>query len=190
MLKKPVRKRDAAATRQKIIEAAQVQFSLKGFDGAGLREIANEAGINVALINRYFGSKEGLFEEAVALSLNVDVILQGSRETFGVRVAEEIRVKKLDGEEENSNLSVIRSVGSAKVQSTLKDVIERRAIKKIADWLGGNNPEQRAALIVSHLLGFDLLFRVVEIDALGMEHADKITDRFAKVLQSYVDDSA
>ena len=184
-----VRRRDAVATRQKIIEAARVHFSLYGFDGAGLREIAKDAGINVALINRYFGSKEGLFEEAVALSLNVDVMLQGSRETFGVRIAEKIRAKKFEGDEENSNLSVIRSVGSAKVQSTLKDVLEQRAIKKIADWLGGSHPEQRAALIVSHLLGFDLLFRVVEIDALGLEHADKITDRFAKTLQSYVDDS-
>ena len=35
-------------------------FSLHGFDGCSVKQIADAAGVNVSLINRYFGGKEGL----------------------------------------------------------------------------------------------------------------------------------
>lgn len=51
--------------RETIIESAIKLFSVKGFEGTSVREIAAEAGVNVAMINYYFVSKEKLFESAV-----------------------------------------------------------------------------------------------------------------------------
>lgn len=51
-----------ANTEQKILEAAKRIFHQKGFEGARMQEIANEAGINKALLHYYFRSKEKLFE--------------------------------------------------------------------------------------------------------------------------------
>jgi len=51
--------------RETIIESAIKLFSVKGFEGTSVREIAAEAGVNVAMINYYFGSKEKLFEKVV-----------------------------------------------------------------------------------------------------------------------------
>lgn len=48
-----------------IIESALKLFSTKGFEGTSVREIAADAGVNVAMINYYFGSKENLFESVV-----------------------------------------------------------------------------------------------------------------------------
>jgi len=48
-----------------IIESAIELFSTKGFEGTSVREIAAKAGVNVAMINYYFVSKEKLFESAV-----------------------------------------------------------------------------------------------------------------------------
>jgi AcrR family transcriptional regulator len=45
-----------------IINAAEKLFAIKGFDGASVRDIAQEADINVAMISYYFGSKEKLME--------------------------------------------------------------------------------------------------------------------------------
>ncbi len=45
-----------------IIDAAQKLFAVHGFDGTSVRDIAHEAGINVAMISYYFGSKEKLME--------------------------------------------------------------------------------------------------------------------------------
>ena len=50
-------------TEEKILEAAKTVFHRKGFDGARMQEIADEAGINKALLHYYFRSKEKLFDE-------------------------------------------------------------------------------------------------------------------------------
>jgi AcrR family transcriptional regulator len=45
-----------------IIDTAEKLFSVSGFDGTSVRDIAHEAGVNVAMISYYFGSKEKLME--------------------------------------------------------------------------------------------------------------------------------
>lgn len=50
------------STEQKIKDAAQKLFTQKGFAATKTRDIAKEAGINLALLNYYFRSKEKLFE--------------------------------------------------------------------------------------------------------------------------------
>lgn len=52
-----------------IIETAEILFAERGFDGTSVREIADEAGVNVAMISYYFGSKEKLMEALFELRL-------------------------------------------------------------------------------------------------------------------------
>jgi len=51
--------------RETIIESAIKFFGSKGFEGTSVREIAADAGVNVAMINYYFGSKDKLFASVV-----------------------------------------------------------------------------------------------------------------------------
>jgi len=48
-------------TEEKILEAAKKVFHSKGFEGARMQEIADEAGINKALLHYYYRTKENLF---------------------------------------------------------------------------------------------------------------------------------
>ena len=52
--------KDRAATEARILEAARIVFAQRGYDAAGLREVAEVAKANLSLISRYFGGKEGL----------------------------------------------------------------------------------------------------------------------------------
>ena len=52
-------------TRQRLMEAALLAFAEKGFDGVGVREIAQNAKANPAMIAYHFGSKEGLYDAAM-----------------------------------------------------------------------------------------------------------------------------
>lgn len=52
---------DKQLSSEKILLAAKELFEEQGFDHTSVREIANRAGVNVALINYHFGSKENLF---------------------------------------------------------------------------------------------------------------------------------
>src|SRR5258708_31897494 len=76
------RKRDADATRAAILEAANVHFARSGFDGAYLRDIAADAGADAALINRYFGGKDGLFAAALKDSIGPNTTAELDRNHF------------------------------------------------------------------------------------------------------------
>ena len=54
------------STEEKIRQAAEKEFMKKGFAAARIRDIAANAGINLALLNYYFRSKEKLFELVMA----------------------------------------------------------------------------------------------------------------------------
>ncbi len=63
----PIRSgRDAEATRRALVRAARRRFATDGYRATTVRQIAADAGVNVALINRYFVSKDGLFEACMA----------------------------------------------------------------------------------------------------------------------------
>jgi AcrR family transcriptional regulator len=49
-------------TRETILDAAEETFAKSGYAGTSLREIADRAGVNQALLHHYFGSKDGLFK--------------------------------------------------------------------------------------------------------------------------------
>lgn len=56
-------------TEDKILSAASKVFTEKGFAGTRTRDIAEEAGINLALLNYYFRSKEKLFQQVMKLKI-------------------------------------------------------------------------------------------------------------------------
>ncbi len=57
------------STEDKILLAASEVFTEKGFAGARTRDIADEAGINLALLNYYFRSKEKLFDQVMKVKI-------------------------------------------------------------------------------------------------------------------------
>ena len=65
--KRSGRRPGPTTTREAIAGAARRQFAELGYDRATLRGIAGEAGVDAALVVRFYGSKEALFREVMAL---------------------------------------------------------------------------------------------------------------------------
>ena len=73
--------------RQHIIESALTLFAEKGFEGASVRDIAEKASVNVAMVNYYFGTKEKLFENIIEYKVGathgiLDEIYKNSQTTY------------------------------------------------------------------------------------------------------------
>ena len=82
------RRRDAAATRARILAAAQQAFWTDGYDRTGIRDIAALAGTSTTLLLRYFGSKAGLFEAALRDSMQLGPILAEGKARLAPLLAE------------------------------------------------------------------------------------------------------
>ena len=72
--------------QKQILSTAERLFSTKGFDGTSVRDIADDAGVNIAMISYYFGSKEklmeALFEQRTTnIKVKVESLLQDDKST-------------------------------------------------------------------------------------------------------------
>jgi AcrR family transcriptional regulator len=56
---------DAQATQARILAAAYELFATQGLAGASIRDIARDAGVSLAMVHHYFGSKQGLYQASI-----------------------------------------------------------------------------------------------------------------------------
>ena len=79
------------STEEKILEAAKKVFLTKGMDGARMQDIADEAGINKALLHYYFRSKDKLFEH-----IFLDVVSAFLPKVFAILGSEKPLFEKIE----------------------------------------------------------------------------------------------
>jgi AcrR family transcriptional regulator len=181
------RKRNAENTKAEILDVARLVFCERGYEGAGTREIAERAGVNIALISRYFGSKEGLFISAIPPAMTFAPMLAGSMEDFGVRVAR-VLVNKSLAEGFRPVLALLRSATSPDAAPFLRDALETQALKPLAARLSGPNSLERAGLIAALIIGLDLSVKILGLSIQGDGETQSLERRIAKALQDLVDE--
>lgn len=184
------RKRDATATKDSILVAARKVFTDNGFDGAGLREIASIAGVNVALINRYFGSKDKLFKIAIMDHLELENMFAGDPSTVGQRIADYFLSHDKKKEGYDPTLAILRSTSSESSVKVISQALEASCSDFLQNMMPDVDPKVRSAksgMLVSVMLGYDMMRRVFQINALGEETDDQIRVLLAQSLQGIVD---
>src|ERR1700753_2769165 len=160
------RNRDAEATRAAILAAAKKHFAKSGFDGAFLREIAAEAGADAALINRYFGGKDGLFQAALKDSIAPDAISHWDRATFGREVAKMMAGHAHQHVERTHAFEFLLQAATNPATAPLLSVaVQERFMGPIRNWIGGGDAEARARLLASIFIGL-LVERLIRDEAL------------------------
>ena len=179
--------RNAAATRQAILEAAKTCFMHEGYEQVGVREIAARAGVDPALVNRYFGSKEGLFSEAVASKFDLSHLLDEDRANLGEQLARYVLQKQSTGADYDPLVALLRSSSSDVCSGMLRNAILEGFVRPLAARLEGPDALLRAELVGSTLLGL-LVHRTV---IGGAEAADneRMLALVAPALQRFIDGS-
>ncbi|HEY9219184.1 MAG TPA: TetR family transcriptional regulator [Phenylobacterium sp.] len=180
------RKRDAEATRAAILEAAKSQFARIGYDLAGLREIAGEAGVDVALIKRYFGGKEALFVEALKASFHPDRLRSWDRRTFPREVAEAMAESAhVDEERTQSFQFLLRTATSPTTAPLLSVAIQERFLGPIREWLGGEDAQARARVLAGIYIGF-LVERLIRNEPLAGREREVFVEQVSALLETMV----
>jgi len=184
----PMRTRNAATTREAILQAARARFMQDGYDHAGLRAIAADAGVDPALICRYFGGKERLFAAVLASSGKDPMeVLSGDRATFGLRVARAILVESSRSPDRMAFVQLaIRSSTSPIASKLVHAQIEKQFALPFAEWIGGEHASRKAWLVGSILMGVAAMIAIGSVPTTGEADADLI-DRLAQLLQDVVD---
>ena len=187
----PARRRNAAATRKAILASARREFARAGYDGVGVREIANGAGVTAMLINRYFGSKERLFAEVMAETMRTPGILTqaivtspSAGQEIAAALVEQTRAgaTPLDG-----FLITLHSASSKRAAKIGRKQIENHHQKVMTAALRGALAPQRAALVLSLIAGFQVMRQMIGLTALAETQPETLVKILAPLFQQIVE---
>lgn len=181
----PALRRDATRTKAAILEAAGALFSDRGYAQAGIRDIAQRAGINSALVLRYFGSKEQLFEAALMEALHPDVLFDTPRERFGEHVVR--KLMELEGQSPNPLSMVALALGEPQARAVASRLIREQVIVPLSRWLGAPQAESRAARIAMLCSGFRMYCTLAPFDPQPLPLEAEAQAWLANILQGIVD---
>ncbi|MEU5881493.1 TetR family transcriptional regulator [Spirillospora sp. NPDC047279] len=159
------KRRDKAATRAALLDAARLRFARQGYDGTGVRDIAADVGVDPALVFRYFGSKDDLFEEAVHVEIPESA--GGSLTDITAALLNDVVFadrQEFDGE--HPLIVMLRSSGRAEVRDRLRHDLCEGYLRTFADHFKGAAPDLRAELVGALLVGIGVMRSVVASPAL------------------------
>jgi AcrR family transcriptional regulator len=190
----PARRRNAEATRAAILASARAAFARSGYEGAGVREIAAAAGVTAMLVNRYFGSKEGLFAEVVAATMASPRILApanlGSRAPAEALAAELVEITRPDAVPLEGFLVMLRSAGSARAAEIAREQIERHHQKTMTSALRGPQAAMRAAVVLSIVAGVQTMRQVIGLTALSDADPEALARLLAPLFRQLIEGTA
>ncbi|PJJ62430.1 TetR/AcrR family transcriptional regulator [Compostimonas suwonensis] len=195
-----LRSRDADQTRRLLLQAARRRFARDGYTTTTVRDIAADAGVNVALINRYFISKEGLFEAC----------LSTVAEEFGRSVSQGSTVDQIlnkvigpasgssNGDQSLMLLLLLRSSGDDRAdgirRNTLRSFAERMAEASDshpddADDADDDRFLLRAQIALATTLGIVILRSSTGLEPLTSATEDELRVPFGDVLSTLLSPS-
>ncbi len=133
--------------------AAREVFAEVGYDQAGIRDIGARAGVDARLIGRYFGSKEGLFTEVVALAFEKTMLMGPGHN----RTAAETLLVGHAPEPADGMLIALRSAANERAAAIMREHLERNYQRVVTDGLSGPDAAGRAALLIAVCSGVQLM---------------------------------
>jgi len=164
--------RDAAATRNRILEHARRQFAARGFVAVTVKGVADAAGVSPNLVTRYFGGKDGLFLAATRVEIPVAGSFDGDRGALGTRLAAGIVRRWAGSPDDDPLLGLQRASGERpEAAEALAAFLDTASLEPLHRYLRDSGLDDRdgrdrAAAVDAFVLGVSTRRRVLR-SALG-----------------------
>ncbi|GAC1345434.1 MAG: TetR family transcriptional regulator [Candidatus Dormibacteria bacterium] len=185
------RRPGGSGSREAILDAAQAVFADRGYDGGTMREIAQRAGVDPALVHHFHGTKEQLFAAAMRLPVDpavaIPALLQPGTAGLGERLVRYFLGLCELGGEGSPFLALLRGAAShERSAAMLREFITRVVLGRIAASLDAPQAELRATLAGSQMVGLAMVRYVVRVEPLASADHDTVVAAVAPTVQRYL----
>jgi AcrR family transcriptional regulator len=191
--RRPGRPAGSPPTREAILGAARHEFGEHGYDAATIRAIARRAGVDAALVHHYFGTKDGLFAAAHALPVqpsdDLPALLAGPPDELGERVVR-FFLTHLAADGAGGPGPVVGLLRGALTQESaaamLREFVSAEVLAPVIDHLKLPDPQLRASLVLSQLMGIAVARHVVGVEALVTADDERLVAWYGPTVQRYL----
>lgn len=177
-------------TRAALLKAAGEVFAENGYDGATVRTIATRAGVDPAMVNHWFGGKQGLFAAAMEIPIDpgqvVASVLEGGQDGVGERLVRTF-ITVWDTTGGAHFAALVRSVASHDLAARmLREFVTSVLFGAVTDALRVDRPALRASLCGSQIVGLGMMRYVVALEPLASADPDTVVAAIAPSIQRYL----
>ncbi|MEV8635259.1 TetR family transcriptional regulator [Streptosporangium sp. NPDC051023] len=178
-------RRSSEDTKAVILAAARERFAADGFQGATIRAIASDAGIDPAMVMRYFGNKEKLFAAAADVDLRFPDLAAIPREEVGRALIGHF----LDRWEQDEGMMILLRTGvtNEAVAERMRGIFAGQLaplVSKLDD--DRERAPLRAGLAATQVLGMALCRYVLRLPPVAAMSREEIVDWLGPTLQRYL----
>jgi AcrR family transcriptional regulator len=178
-------------TRSAILGAARRAFAARGYEAVSVRAVAREAGVDPALVHRFFGTKEALFVAAMELRVSpsemVGSVLAEGPDDVGRRLVARFVAVMDDGRSFAPFLALIRgAVTNEQAAAMLREFITREVLGRVAAAASPDAPELRASLAGSQVVGLAIARYVVRVPPLAGADPATVVACVGPTIQHYL----
>ena len=156
-----------------------------------MRQVALEVGVDPALVTHYFGTKLDLFLAVVELPIDpvalIDHVVSGGADGAGARLATAVLDVLDDEVRRRPMVGMIRAATAEPEAARLvRDFLTRNLLVPIAQRLEADDPEYRASLVMSQVVGVTLARYIVGIQPLATHPRERVAADLGATLQRYL----
>lgn len=180
----------SADVKQAIRDSATHLFAEQGFAATGVRDIAERAGVDPALVIRHFGSKAALFLGTMTLPGSWSHAVEGPIDDAGERLATFVFDHRRKVAASGMYAALIRASDSADVRHELRTAVHRLLVAPIRHRLEGDDRGVRAQLVVTQITGLMSALWVTEDSEMLVDNRDAVIRLYGAAIQSLVTPSA
>ena len=171
-------------TKEKILETARQLFWTRGYSNVSVRDITGAAGVDAALVSRYFGGKQGLFEATLAVIPQWPALQAEPEHVIEEAVASFSHPFDPDCEEANPFTMLLANIIDPEMGDKLRDLVQTALAEPLAEKLGGDKRHDHAAMVLSTLFGMALMRKNFRLHALKDLDTEEIRARNNHLVQS------
>lgn len=185
---RPRGRRAEGDSRGDILRAARSLFASRGYRGTTTRLVAEHAGVDVALIHHFFGTKAKLFAESlelpqIASRLSAQLAAPSGDQAEGVA---RLYLETLFREHGETFAGLLRTVlGSPEDVPELRRIVGEQIVGVASRSLGGPDASLRAELVAAQMIGILVLRHLVGIEPMASTSTEGLMRYLVPALRTY-----
>ncbi|MEL4356699.1 MULTISPECIES: TetR/AcrR family transcriptional regulator [unclassified Luteococcus] len=181
-------------TREVILAAARELFAERDFSKVSVRAIAAAAGVDPAMINHWFGSKEGLFQEALEIPAEVpariaELLSEADDERLPERLVRTF-LRVWEGAETGAAMQAMlrRAMAGEMPLEALEEFVRHAIVTPVATRLGvpAEEAQHRFGLVASQLLGMLVVRQLLRLEPLASVDHEVLVATYTPVVRHYL----
>ena len=154
------------STKEKLLQAARALFWTRGYSNVSVRDITGAAGVDAALVSRYFGGKQGLFEATLADIPAWDVLACDRENLLEKAVESFTQPYNPQTDLVNPFTLLLANVLDPVMGDKIRAFVQQGIATPLAEQLGGVRAEEKAAMLLAVLFGFALIRKNFQVKGL------------------------